>query len=140
MEQKKRRGRPAKYKTIDELQQAIDDYFEMCDSKRMAKKSTNQPEDTIPYTIEGLCHTLNIDRSTLIRYEKDKKKIDFCNTIKRAKLRIQQDVMERGLSGRSNPAVTIFNLKNNFGYTDKQEYDINGKFEPLEPITGMVIT
>ncbi len=92
-----------------------------------------------PYTIEGLCHALDIDRSTLMRYEKDEKKPEFCNTIKKAKMRIQQDLMERGLVGVANPAVTIFNLKNNFGYTDKQEHDVKNKFEAVEPITGLIV-
>ena len=129
------RGRPAKYQTVEELQAAIDGYFDECDSRRIAKKG-GLLEDSVPYTIEGLCYALDIDRSTLLRYEKKEDTPEFRNTIKRAKLRIQQDVMERGLTGRSSPAMSIFNLKNNFGYVDKQDED---RLDALVPITGIIV-
>ncbi|MDH6357619.1 DNA-packaging protein [Parabacteroides sp. PF5-9] len=126
-------GRPPKFKTAIELEIAIDTYFLECDEKCFVRGKT---VDSTPYTVEGLCLALDISRETLLCYEKGD--AGFSDTIKKAKMRIQQDVMERGLSGRSNPAVSIFNLKNNFGYVDKQEHEVNNRIN-IEQITGMKV-
>jgi hypothetical protein len=131
-------GRPKKWNTASELQDAINTYFQECDERiiqvydktTQSVKNINKP---IPYTIEGLCEILDCGRSSLLRYEKEKGYEEFWHTIKKAKLKIQRNKLERGLSGESNPAVTIFDLKNNHLYKDKTEQDLNIK--QTEPIT-----
>jgi hypothetical protein len=109
----KLRGEEGKYRkqfpTCMELSIAIDLYFMDCDSRE------------VPYTIEGLCYALDMDRVSLLRYQKDQKDPERRAIVKRAKLKIQQNLLERGLSGKNGAAVTIFSLKNNYGYVDKQE-------------------
>ena len=111
-------GRPKKYPTAFELGIAVDLYFLSCD------------ESGTPYTVEGLAYTLDVDRDTLLNYAKDEDDSERRYIVRQAKLRIQQNVMERGLSGKGDRVVTIFNLKNNFGYVDKVETEssvlING--------------
>ncbi len=107
---KNKGGRPRKYSEQKILQTKIDEYFKMCDEKEK------------PYTITGLCLYLDIDRVTLLRYEE---KAEFCSTIKRAKNRVENYVEENSLKGLLNPTVSIFNLKNNFGWKDKQEIETN---------------
>ena len=106
-------GRPRKYKNVEELQLLIDEYFYECDK---AKR---------PYTITGLALYLDMDRKSLLRYEKDYED-EFCHTIKRAKERVQEFVecclFKRGIA----PGV-IFNLKNNFGWEEKQNIDATVK-------------
>jgi len=99
-------GRPKKYKTSDEMQKKIDKYFERCDNMEL------------PYTVEGLAYTLDLDRKSLLNYSKDQ---EFFHTIKRAKDKVLFRLSELSLSGKINPSVTIFNLKNNYDYTDRQE-------------------
>ena len=59
---------------------------------------------------------------TLLNYEKQKGYEDYFYTIKKAKRKIARNKTERGLTGESNPAVTIFDLKNNHGYKTKLKY------------------
>jgi len=52
--------------------------------------------------------------------------------IKKAKNKIENWLEEHSLSGDTNPAVSIFNLKNNFKWTDKTETDITSKGDKIE--------
>jgi hypothetical protein len=110
-------GRPPKFKTVEEMQAVIDDYF----SKR---------SDEDPPTILGLCEVLDMERISLLRYED---KDEFSNTIKKAKAKVRAAVEHRLMTGKSAPAAAIFWLKNNAewvdkietGFTDKEGKDIN---------------
>ena len=83
-----------------------------------------------PYTITGLCLYLDICRDTLIEYEKRE---EFIDTIKRAKNKVENYVEENSLMGKLNPTVSIFNLKNNFGWKDKQEIETNQNIKVDNP-------
>nr|DAP29522.1 MAG TPA: DNA packaging protein gp3 [Caudoviricetes sp.] len=99
------RGRPHKISKKEELQNKIDIYFKECDMKNE------------PYTITGLCIALDICRDTLCEYAK---KEEFSDTIKKAKLRVE-NYLEKHLITDNGTTGIIFNLKNNFGWKDKQE-------------------
>ncbi len=97
-----------KYKDEKQLEKAINDYFAKCDEKEK------------PYTMSGLALSLGIDRRTLINYgNKDL----FFSLIKNAKLKIEQQ-LEESLYRLGNNSGVIFNLKNNYGWVDKQEQEI----------------
>ena len=104
-------GRPPKYETPEEMQKDIDGYF---------KSVTWEVEgrELCKPTVEGLAYALDMTRKGLIDYSK---KSDFCYTIKRAKQRIAI-ALENNLWGTAVTG-TIFNLKNNFGWVDKQEVE-----------------
>lgn len=102
-------GRPLKFKSVKALQEKIDAYFDECDEKHE------------PYTITGLALALDTTRQGLLNYE-DRE--EFYYTIKRAKLRIEHFV-EKSLWAPKIATGVIFNLKNNFGWVDKQEIDQN---------------
>ena len=105
MEGKHPGGRPPKYKTKEELQEKIDEYFNECD------------RNNEPYTVTGLAMALDVDRKTLINYsEKD----EFFHTIKKAKVKLE-NYLEKRLINDSSTSGIIFNLKNNYGWKDKQE-------------------
>lgn len=124
MAEKNKGGRPRKYSEQEVLQTKIDEYFNMCDDKEK------------PYTITGLCLYLDIDRVTLLRYEE---KEEFCSTIKRAKNRVENYVEEMSLIGKLNPTVSIFNLKNNFNWKDKQEIETNQNIKVDNPYKELSI-
>lgn len=117
MSYKKLSGRPMKYKDIDQLNELIEEYFNMCDEKER------------PYTVSGLALYLDTDRQSLLNWqdeeryfkelsEEDNKRL--IDTIKKAKQRIE-NYAEEQLFRKTNVAGIIFNMKNNWNWTDKQE-------------------
>ncbi len=107
-------GRPLKFKTVEELDQAITAYF----------RDTKEDE----WTITGLALALDTTRQTLINYEGRE---EFLDTIKKAKLKVEngyeKDLKKHGRSG------TIFALKN-FDWRDRQETDVTSGGEKLLPL------
>ena len=101
-------GRPPKWTTPEMLQKDIDKYFEECEK-------TGEP-----LTITGLAIALDTYRQTLMNYEE---KDEFVDTIKKAKQRIE-NFAEKKLYDKDVPTTgVIFNLKNNYGWVDRQEVD-----------------
>ena len=117
-EEKKKckRGRPRKYKTTSEVEYKIDKYFAECD------------EENRPYTVTGLALALGMSRQDLLNYSErtDEEGKQFFDTIKKAKNKIESRIEEGLLSGRYNSTGAIFNLKNNYGWKDKQEVEQSG--------------
>lgn len=103
-----KRGRPRKFSNSEIMQKKIDDYFAFCD------------ENYKPYTICGLALALDVDRDTILNYQKER---DFFGTIKKAKLKCEKYAEECLYTGK-NVAGVIFNLKNNYGWKDKIENEI----------------
>lgn len=100
-------GRPAKYNSPDEIQSAIDKYWEQAGDKP---------------TITGLALFLGFEsRQSFYKYEKDG---EFCYIIKKARLHVES-IYESKLHS-NNAAGPIFALKN-FGWSDKQEVEHSGK-------------
>ncbi len=117
-------GRPLKFKSAEELQDKIDEYFAYCDN-RMTNIYSKELGDNIqinipaPYTMSGLAYALDIDRRTLLNYSK---KDEFFPTIKKARAKVEEFAETQLYEGKS-PAGVIFNLKNNFEWKDKSEVD-----------------
>lgn len=108
MAEKNKGGRPKKFTAVEELQQKIDNFFVDCEEK-----------EDIP-DIEGLAYYLNTTRKTLFEYEKQE---EFSNTIKRTKDKIFYFKKQLAFKGKINPAVFIFDAKNNHDYRDKMEVE-----------------
>ncbi len=108
-------GMTPKYKTPEELQSKIDEYFD----------EIVETKDKI--TITGLVLYLGFcDRQSFHDYEKRE---SFSFTIKKARTRIENHY-EKNLTG-SNPAGPIFALKN-FSWTDKTEIDLTSQGDKIE--------
>jgi hypothetical protein len=107
-------GRPLKYKSVKEMQKDIDAYFTYCDV------------DKRPYTVSGLAYALDTNRQTLLNYEENE---EFFDTIKKAKAKIEC-YNEEMLYNKEVPTTgVIFNLKNNYGWKDKQEVSASVSYE-----------
>lgn len=109
-----------KWGTVTELQRDIDSYFEYCDNNIVGYDNNNNPIYE-PYTIQGLAEALYCTRATLNNYEKKEGYEAYFYTIKRAKNKVEKQKVVRALIGKANPAITIFDLKNNHGHVDRQE-------------------
>lgn len=111
-----REGRPLKFETVEELDQAINSYFD------------NTPKDEWTWT--GLALYLNTSRQTLINY---KERPEFFDSIKKGLDRVENgyeiDLKKAGRSG------TIFALKN-FDWKDKTETEL-GYRELPQPIINV---
>lgn len=114
---KKKAGQPPKYTDVKVMQDKIDEYFNDCDIREAV------------YTVEGLAYWLDMDRQSILNYEK---KDEFFGTIKKAKMRILSRLHEMAAVGKYNPTMAIFNLKNNYGYADKTEVDMNANIETVQ--------
>lgn len=115
------RGRPPKYKTAEELQAKIDEYFVSGVSMRkiITGPTNNRKIDLIAVpTITGLVRFLGFcDRRSFYDLEKQK---EFSYTIKAARNRIEE-IYEMQLQTGNAPGA-IFALKN-FGWTDTPAID-----------------
>src|SRR3954464_13386635 len=104
-------GRPLKYKTVEEMDRAINAYFDMCDphtQRRVVDCGINEKGETIwrerevmteqqPYTVSGLARALGITRDTLINY---KERDEFFDSVTGAYERCHE-YAESQLYGRS---------------------------------------
>ena len=116
---KNKGGRPLKFKSPEELEAKIEEYYQWANDNKKH------------ITVSGLAWYLDINRHTLLNYENsldndslksvdDEVKLKFIATIKRAKARIEMEC-EEGLYHKESVVGTIFALKNNYNYVDKQE-------------------
>lgn len=99
-------GRPEKY-TPAELEAKVNDYFVDAEIKEEV------------FTVTGLAAFLGVSRETLHDWQHHKP--HFSDTIKEAKVKIEAQMEQNALRGNTNTAFTIFSLKNNFGWKEKQE-------------------
>ena len=117
-------GRPPKYKTPEEMQEAIDKYFTDCPDSYDVIVGGDIGMVTVPCpTLTGLALYLGFcDRHSMYAYEEKK---EFNNTIKRARA-IMVRIYESEVRFGRNTAGAIFMLKN-FGYSDRQELEVSQK-------------
>jgi hypothetical protein len=114
------RGKPLAFPTVESLQEAVDAYFAPGGD---AWDGAGNEAKFLP-TMSGLALALDVDRKTVLNYSN---KDDYFPTIRKARAIIENN-LEKNLYGNSVTGL-IFNLKNNFGWNDKQEFDhtSNGK-------------
>lgn len=129
-------GLHKKYKTPEEMQKAIDKYFDTCkpypftyvnekgEEKQAFDKNGIPVFKLNPPTHEGLALYLGFaSRQSLYDYEGYSD--DFSYTIKQARTKITKIISEGGLEGTIPPSISIFHLKN-LGYTDNQKVEHSG--------------
>lgn len=142
-------ARPLKYKTVDELQTAIDQYFESCKGEVLRDENGVAVTDKYgrpiiidaePPTVTGLALALGFSsRKALLDYQGRKA---FSNTITRAKSRCEA-YAEGRLFDRDGSRGAEFSLKYNFRWDDaRAAADGDAKNNLLEAIqnTGEIDT
>lgn len=101
-------ARPLAIKTVNKLNKIANKYFLACDDNKL------------PYTMSGLAAALGISRSNLSNYAN---KEQFSDAIAALKQRIEAQMEERMLTGQNASTPSIFSLKNNFQWHDKQQVE-----------------
>lgn len=96
-------------KNIELLQQRIFDYFSVC------------AEDDMKPSVSGLALALGTDRRRLWEWRETETDVRS-DTIKKAYQMLNLLMEEYMQNGKINPVSGIFLMKNNFGYSDKQEF------------------
>jgi hypothetical protein len=109
-------GRPPLWKSPRQLEAKIEKYRKKCD------------EESKPFTMSGLAVALGCDRKTLVNYSN---KDEFLPTIKRARTYAEAWLESMLLSGKP-PIGAIFVAKNNFGWKDKSEIEVEQKFMMID--------
>ena len=110
--EKLKAGRHLLYKTPEELESKINEYF----AEQEAKKE--------PLTMSGLAYFLGVDRDSLINYSHREA---FFGTVKRARDRVIAETESRLLKAGTPTVGCIFWLKNNAGWVDKQEIETTSR-------------
>lgn len=132
MAEPKKTGHPPKYKTKEEMQAKIDEYFKSCKGRVLVNKDGvpildryNQPVivDAKPLTVTGLALALGFNsRQALLNYQA---KAEFNDTIMRAKAKVEE-YAEMRLFDKDGANGAKFSLANNFkGWAEKQQIDAN---------------
>ena len=123
-------GRPPMYKSAEEIQVKIDDYFRSCEGEILKDGDGNVLTDKYgapirindkPPTITGLALALGFtSRQALLNYQA---KEDFVDTITRAKARVEA-YAEARLFDKDGANGAKFSLANNFdGWREKQQIE-----------------
>ena len=120
-------ARPLMYDTVEELQAAIDRYFERCQGRPLLddeghvltdKRGNPVMTGAVPPTITGLALALGFSsRQTLLNYQGKKK---FMDTITRAKSRCEAYTEQR-LFDKDGARGAEFSLKYNYRWEDPQQ-------------------
>ena len=140
-------GRPPYYRSKEEIQQKIDEYFRECegtplmDGDKPALDKWGRPViiGSKPPTITGLALALGFaSRQALLNYQGRE---EFNDTITRAKTRVEQYAEER-LFDKDGTSGAQFSLRNNFkGWNNEQEQNqdaLSKLDEVLKEIGGVV--
>mgnify|MGYP001372000053 CR=1 FL=1 len=105
-------GRPLQYDDPLLMEAKMDQYFDQCDV------------DGRPYTVPGLCYALGfVDRNALSEYAKRPR---FSSTVKKARLKIEQQRAEKLVQPGQNTGGIIFDLVNNFDYVNPSHVKHSG--------------
>lgn len=146
-------GRPRKYTTRAKLDEAVERYFRSishtvdaekyvptgeCDSKgrpvMKLEKILNEDGRPIKLTeyirppmASALCLYLGITRQTWAEYCDHDKHPEFTDTTTRARARMECWLEEQLLTRQKGVQGIIFNLTNNYGWSDKREIELGGE-------------
>jgi len=105
----------AKFSSAQLLKAEAELYFSKCDLNKE------------PYLITGLALALDTTRKTLIDY---KDKDEYKPVIKWIRLKCE-NWAEKNLFSGKNPAGTIFNMKNNYGWKNQDGIDVTTQGEKI---------
>lgn len=137
-------ARPLKYKTVEELQAAIDAYFEDCQGHPLVDDKGNAVTDKYgapviigahPPTVTGLALSLGFaSRQALLNYQGKKA---FNDTITRAKARCEEYAESR-LYDRDGARGAQFSLEHNFKWSGEDSTALQKLDELLGKIGGVI--
>ena len=122
-------GRPPIFDNAEDLQKAVDNYFDYCDDPKnniikqvVQGKEIIKVHTPIPYTMAGLARKLEMSRETLNEYGKSEM---FSDILMRARERVHEANITLAMTGCHDSRIAALNLASNFGYASKTEAKID---------------
>ena len=110
---------PIDIKDPVQLQRRIDEYFELCAMNDMKP------------TVKGFCNALRVAKQTLFDWRHGLARKETHQAIILQAYDMLEELWENYMqNGKINPVSGIFLGKNNFGYSDKQEYVVTPNRQP----------
>jgi len=130
-----KRGRPKKY-SAREFEEAVEAWFRSITMETLDEHALNLDGEPIlrrayavPPTISGLCLQLGIDRKTWQNYAdplrnggSERKPSAHSRICEDVRLRIEAYLEEQLLTREKSLQGIIFNLQNNYGWSEKHEH------------------
>lgn len=129
-------GAPRKYETVEEIIEAISEYFKDCETPEKRdvyckkRQEVVEIDDYRPMTVEGLAYALGLTRSGLIVYQERK---EFQEVIESAKAYIEMKKTELAWKGEVDPRVWQFDMMNNSGYRKEERTEVEVKTATVVP-------
>lgn len=123
---KKLMGRPPTFQSVEELQEAIEAYWDYI-------VKANENGGTIFPDAEGLAMYLGVSRETVNEWERSNYK-NFSATIKTTKNAIAACKKQLALANKIPQLVWVTDFNNNHGYVQKQEVTV----APVNPLGEQV--
>lgn len=134
-------GRPPKYKSAEEIEEKIEQYFKSCEGELFLDNDGNAVfnkygypcwiKEPKPLTITGLALALGFaSRQALLNYQGKK---EFNDTITRAKSRIEE-YAETRLFDRDGSNGAQFSLRNNFKGWNGEQNESQEELQKLDEI------
>lgn len=116
-------GKLGKPKTVQEMEERIDTYLGKCF------------DAGLPPTVEGMCMSIDYDRTTVYQIEHEMTNVKFSNVVKRAKDFISNYDATLGMANKLNAAIYCFRAKNMYGMKDVQEIKATADYntDPANP-------
>lgn len=123
-------GRPKAFNSPDEFRIECENYFKMCDETVETSYDSKGNEKKIqkPYTVSGLCLYLGVTKMGLLPY---KSKDGYSEIYSWALECCENYTEENALTGKIHPVFSMFSLKNNFGWRDQQDINVNQEPQKL---------
>ena len=91
----------------------INEYFNICIKNNMKP------------TLEGLATAFGVDRKTIYKWahniDSDSLPVNFRTVVKKVYQLLNSNFTDLSINGKVNPVISIFLMKNNFGYKDQTE-------------------
>ncbi len=111
-------GRPKKFKSAEEMQKKIDEYFQSCMTIKTDKYGNFMVdamgnfilEQIKPFTMSGLANALDLSRRGLLNYNRDD---EYYDIIEKAKRKCEMYAEER-LFDKDGVRGAMFSLSNNY--------------------------
>lgn len=113
---------------VNQVRERLQWYFSHC------------AEDDMKPTVMGFCNALKISRTTLFDWKRGKFRSDSHQAVILDAYATLEELWENYMqNGKINPVSGIFLGKNNFNYSDKQEYVVTPNTKEIEAADPLVI-